>query len=298
MLSLNYHHLFYFWTVAREGTIARAAALLRLTEPTVGSQIHALEAALGEKLFEREGRALVLTEIGKVAYRYATEIFTLGRELQAALVGAEVATTMRLRVGLVDVVPRLIAYRLLEPALLSLEPVQLVCRNDTSDRLLVGLLTHELDAVISDAPLHSGTSVKMENRLLGECGTTIFGSKELVTRYRRGFPRSLDKAPFLLPEEGTTLRRSLEAWFDTAGIVPWVRGHFGDSALLKAFGRSGVGLFAAPTAIEREVRRDYAVGVVGRVESIRERFFIVSTRRKVPHPVVATITHSARRGLF
>jgi len=298
MSWLNYHHLLYFWTVAREGTIARAAVQLRLTEPTVGAQIHALEDSLGEKLFEREGRSLVLTELGRVAYRYATDIFTLGREFQAAVSGATSGTTTRLLVGVVDMVPRLIAFRLLEPALLALEPVEIICHNDSPERLLVKLVTHDVDVVISDAPLDSGAKVKTYNRLLGECGVTIFGSEQFARRYRRGFPKSLDKAPFLLPSEGTPLRRSMQAWFEAAGIRPWVRGEFSDSALLKSFGGAGVGLFAAPSAIEREVKREYRVRVVGRVDSLRERFFVISAHRKVPHPAVATITHSARTRLF
>ena len=298
MTSLNYHHLFYFWTVAREGSIARAARLLRLSEPTIGAQVHALEDALGEKLFERRGRLLELTETGQVTYRYATDIFTLGRELQAAVKGSTEGTRLHLRVGIADIVPRLVAFRLLEPAFLGLEPVEISCRNDSPSRLSRSLAKHDLDVVISDAPPDSSGKVPTQDRLLGESGLTIFGTETLENRLRRGFPGSLDKAPFLLPPSGTRLRRALDAWFAETKITPWVRAELTDNALLETFGRAGIGAFAAPTAIEREVGEEYRVRVIGRIESVRQRFFAISAQRKVAHPVVATIMHSARTGLF
>jgi LysR family transcriptional regulator, transcriptional activator of nhaA len=298
MAWLNYHHLFYFWTVAREGTIARAAIELRLTEPTVGEQLRELERSIGEKLFVREGRKLVLTEMGRVAYSYANDIFMLGREFQAAMSGAKVGKSARLLVGVADVVPRLIAFRLLEPAVRSPDPVTIVCQNEPSERLLARLAAHELDVVISDAPPAPGAKLKTTNRLLGECGVTIFGAEPLWAKYRRGFPTSLDGAPFLLPMAGATLRRSVDDWLDAIGVRPSVRGEFSDSALLKAFGGAGIGVFAAPSAIERDIKHEYRVRVIGRVDSLRERFFVISANRRVQHPAVTLISNSARTRLF
>ncbi len=295
---LNYHHFFYFWTVAREGSIARAAALLRLTEPTVSAQVHELEQALGERLFRREGRGLVLTDAGRLAQRYANHIFTLGQEFQAAIQGAGISKSARFTVGIADVVPRLIAFRLLEPALRGPRPFILSCQTDSPEGLLVKLVTHQVDAVITDAPLDARGTTTTHNRLLGESSITVFGSEQLATKLRRQFPKSLDKAPFLLPAESTAMRRSLETWFTMTGVRPEIRGEFTDSTLLKTFGRAGVGLFVAPTAIEREMRREYHVRVVGRVPVIRARFYVVSASRKAEHPAVAAITQSARDHLF
>lgn len=298
MAWLNYHHLYYFWLVVREGTIAGAAKVLRLSEPTVSAQVHELERTLEVKLFERDGRHLVVTAAGRLAYRYANEIFLLGREFQAAIGGTAVGKAARLVVGVADQVPRLIVFRLLEPALQADVRFNLVCQTETPEQLLAKLVNHEIDVVISDAPLEGPGKVRTHSHLLGECGVTVFGSDELAAKYRRGFPHSLNGAPFLLPAENSALRRSLERWFDGLGVEPRIRGEFTDSTLLKTFGRASVGLFAAPSAIEREVRREYRVRVVGRVEAVRERFFVVSAKRKTRHHGVAAISHSARTGLF
>lgn len=295
---LNYHHLYYFWTVAREGSVAKAARVLQLTEPTVSKQLHSLEEFLGEPLLRREGRGLVLTDAGRLAQRYANDIFTLGQEFQAALEGVGAGKAARLVVGIADVVPRLIAFRLLEPALRAPKPFVVSCQSDSPDGLLVKLLTHRVDAVITDAPFVAPGAERLHNRLLGECGVTIFGSADLANALRRGFPKSLMGAPFLLPAEGTATRSALETWFATTGVRPDVRGEFTDSALLKTFGRAGVGVFAAPAAIEAEVVREFRVRAIGRVDAIRERFYVVSASRKSEHPAVAAICHSATHRLF
>lgn len=295
---LNYHHFFYFWTVAREGSIARAAKVLRLTEPTVSAQLHELESSLGEPLFSRQGRGLVLTDAGRIAQRYANHIFTLGQEFQAAMRGVAVRKVARFNVGITDAIPRLISFRLLEPALKAPARFLVSSQVDTPDGLLAKLVAHEIDAAIADAPFESRGTTETHNRLLGESGVTVFGSDELTRALRRKFPRSLSGAPFLLPAEGSTTRRSLDRWFVMHGIRPDVRGEFTDSALLKTFGRAGIGAFAGPTAIEREIQREYRVRVIGRVEAIRERFYVVSASRKTEHPAVAAISRSARQRLF
>jgi LysR family transcriptional activator of nhaA len=295
---LNYHHLLYFWVVAKEGSIARATKELRLAQPTISGQIHRLEEVLEEKLFARRGRNLELTEIGRVVFRYAEEIFALGRELQDTLKGAPVGRPLTLLVGVADVVPKLIARRLLEPALKISEPVRLVCREDKPDRLLAELAVHELDIVLADAPVSPSLRVRAFNHLLGECDVVFLATPRLAAAHRRGFPRSLNGAPLLLPTENTALRRSLDQWFTTHGIRPRVVGEFEDSALLKEFGQTGLGIFPAPSVIVDEVRGQYRVRLVGRLEEVRERFYAISVERKLKHPAVVAISQEARERTF
>lgn len=297
MESLNYHHLRYFWAVAREGGVTRASRMLNITQPTVSAQLRELEQALGEKLFEKRGRVLQLTEVGTVVYRYADEIFSLGREMVDTVKGRPTGRPPRLRVGIDNVVPKLVAYRLLEPAL-QLEPFQVVCTEDKPERLLGELAQHLLDVVLTDTAVGPGLNLRVYNHLLGESPVIVFGAPGLARRYRAGFPRSLDGAPLLLPTEGTALRRSLEAWFDAERIRPRVAGEFEDSALLKVFGEAGRGLFAAATATEAAVRRQYHVESLGTLERVRERFYAISVERRLRHPAVVAISDAARESLF
>ena len=295
---LNYHHLLYFWVVAREGSVTRAAAELRLAQPTVSTQLRALEHVLGEELFARSGRRLMLTDVGRMVFRYADEIFGLGRELLDTVKGRPTGQPMRLTVGIADAVPKLIAYRLLQPALAVPQEVRIVCREDKPDRLLAELAVHGLDLVLSDAPIGPSTKIRAFNHLLGECGITFFATATLARTCRRGFPRSLDGAPFLLPTDNTALRRSLDDWFESEGVRPRVVSEFEDSALLMAFGQAGMGLFAAPSAIEREVRSQYGVVTVGRLEALSERFYAISGERRLKHPAVVAISETARQRVF
>lgn len=295
---LNYHHLRYFWTVAREGSILRACEKLLVSQPTVSTQIRLLERSLGEKLFTRVGRNLVLTEAGRTVYRYADEIFALGQEISDALRGKSPRYGLKLVVGVTDVLSKLIAYRLLEPALHLPEPVHFVCREGKAEDLLADLAVHRLDLVLSDTPVTPTIHVRAFNHLLGECGISIFGTAALAKRYRRDFPRSLDGAPMLLPTENTTLRQVMEQWFQAAAIRPAAVAEFEDSALLKVFGEAGLGLFPAPAVIEREVQRQYGVRIAGRIESARTQFYAISTERKLRHPAVRAISEAAKGRLF
>lgn len=295
---LNYHHLLYFWTVAKEGSIARAGEKLRLAQPTISGQLRQLEEALGEKLFTKQGRGLVLTEVGQVVFGYADEIFGLGRELQDVLKGRPRGRPLRLVVGISDLVPKLLAYRVLQPVLAMAEPVQIVCDEDTPDRLLADLAEHAVDVVLSDSPVPPGVAVKAYNHLLGTTSVTVFGAPRLAVRYRKDFPASLDGAPFLLPMEGTSLRRSLEQWFEQEGIRPKLVGEFKDAALMKTFGQAGAGLFVSHTAIEEEIRDLYRVAPIGRIDSILERFYAISVERRLKHPAVLAISEAARERLF
>jgi LysR family transcriptional activator of nhaA len=296
---LNYHHLLYFYTVAREGSVVRAARILRLAQPTVSGQLRVLEEALGERLFERRGRGLVLTEVGNLVYRYADEIFSLGRELQDSLKGRPVrGRPLQLRVGIADVLPKLITHRLLEPALSMADDVRLVCREDEPAALMGALATHDLDLVIADAPSGPEVSAKVFNHLLGETTVTVFGAASLAARHGRAFPAGLDGAPFLLPEGSTVLRRALDQWFDARGVRPRVVAEIDDSALVKVFGQSGHGLFVAATVIGDEVRRQYDVVALGEIGDVRERFYAISVERRIKNPAVKLITERARADLF
>lgn len=296
---LNYHHLLYFWTVARAGSIARACRQLRLAQPTISGQIRALENTLGEKLFVRAGRGLALTEVGQLVYRYADEIFSLGRELTDVLKGRpSPGRPARFLVGISDALPKLIAYRVLAPALAMPETVRVVCHEARPDRLLAELSSHTLDLVLTDAPLRPAARVRAFNHLLGSCGVTLFAAPPLAARCRRNFPASLDGVPFLLPLETSTLRGSLEHWFDAQGIRPRIAGEFQDTALMETFGQAGIGVFAAPTAIEKEVRRHYRVSPIGRIDGIVERFYAISVERRLKHPAVLAISETARTELF
>ena len=298
MAWLNYHHLLYFHTVAREGSVARAATVLHLTQPTVSTQVRLLEQSLGERLFERRGRGLALTEAGRLAFHYAEEIFALGREFQDVLSGRPTGRPARLAVGITDAVPKLVAFRLLDPVRRMPSPPSIVCRDDAPDRLLAALAAHELDLVIADMPPGPATPVRVYAHALGDSGVTVFGTPELAAAHRRRFPQSLDGAPFLLPTEHAAMRRQLDQWFERHDVRPAVQGQFADSALLKTFGQAGVGLFAAPTAIEAEVRRQYGVRVVGRIADVRETFYAITAERRVKHPAVVRLTEAAHARLF
>lgn len=291
---VNYHHLRYFWVVAREGGLVQAGKVLRLSHPTLSAQIHALEDQLGEKLFTKVGRKLALTEVGQVAFRYADEIFTLGREMVDTVKGRSTGHPIRLDVGVVDVVPKLAVRRLLQPALSLPQPVKLVCYEDAYDRLLADLALHALDVVIADAPVPSGSSVRAFNHVLGETSVSFFGARPLANQLKKGFPQSLNGAPMLLPLESSTLRRALNQFFDRRGIRPHVVAEFEDSALLKVFGADGAGIFAGPRAVEADIRRQYGVQVIGRTEEIREQFYVVSVERRVKHPAVVHLVEHAR----
>lgn len=295
---LNYHHLLYFWTVVREGSISKAAAHLRLAQPTVSAQVRQFEHALGETLLERRGRQVAVTDIGRLVFRYAEEIFGLGRELQQTLKGRPTGRAPRLRVGVANAVPKLIVYRLLRPAIEGEPPTHVMCHEGQPESLVAQLATHTLDVVISDMPAPASANVKVYSHLLGESGTSFFAAPTLARRLKRGFPRSLDATPILLPMPATELRRALEQWFESLAITPATAGEFEDSALLKAFGESGRAVFPAPTAIAAEVCRHYGVTIIGSTSAVRERYYALSAERRVTHPAVMALSTAARVDVF
>jgi LysR family transcriptional activator of nhaA len=298
MAPINFHHLHLFRTVARAGTLARAAAELQLTEPTVSTQIKALEQQFGQALFSRSTRRLQLTDAGQTALRYADDIFSLSDELTRAMAGEAGDRPKRLLVGVADVVPKMIAYRLIEPALRLGDGMTVSCTDDTPERLMAALSVHALDLLITDAPITASANVRAFNHLLGESGTTVFGTADLALRFAAGFPSSLHGAPFLLPLHASTLRRGLDAWFQQQDVRPSITGEYAVSALMKVFGQNGHGLFTAPTVLEREVCQQHAVQVVGRLPEITQHFYAISAERRMEHPAVTAIARAARTRLF
>lgn len=295
---LNLHHLLYFRAVAREGGVVKAAERLHVSPPTVSAQIKQLEEQMGDALFLRTGRRLVLTDLGRTVLHYADGVFDLAEELRGVIRSGHDVLSSRLTVGLSMAVPKLIAHRLLEPALSLEQPVELVCVEDKPEVLLAGLATHAIDLVLSDAPRGAEVAVRAFDHKLGECGVTFFASAPLARKLRKGFPQSLDGAPMLMPTPHAALRTALEHWFQDLEIRPRAVASFDDSALLKVFGSTGTGAFAAPSVIEQEVTRQYGVRPIGRVQAVRERFYAVSIERRLSHPAVVAISRGAREGLF
>lgn len=297
MRHLNYNHLLYFWTVAREGSIARAAQVLHLTPQTVSGQLKLLENTIGEPLFQRVGRGLVITDTGKLVQQYADEIFTLGGELTHRVKSKQPGAPVAFHVGIVNSIPKLIAYRILEPALKLNDQVRIICHENDLEKLLADLAVHRLDLVLSDRPIPAGLNVRAFNHELGSSGVGLFASADLAERYGPGFPGSLNGAPLLLPSHETMLRRAIDDWLERNGISPHVVAEFDDTALLKAFGESGVGIFPGSMAIAEDVEGRYKTPMLGPVRGVEERFFAISPERKIRHPAVITITESARLSL-
>jgi LysR family transcriptional activator of nhaA len=296
---LNYHHLQYFWMVAREGSIARASKELRLAPPTISGQIHRLEEVLGEKLLEHTGRRLVLTDAGRVAFGYADEIFNLGKEFLDSVKGRAPGRPIRLVVGLSDVLPTSIVHRMLEPAFALEKRVRIVCREARSTEAFLGdLALQAVDVVLSDTPAAPNAGLRVFNHLLGECGTAFFAASASAKTLRRRFPRSLDGIPFVLPGNNAALRRTLEQWFDDEQIRPTIVAEVEDQSLVKALGEAGIGVFAIPDVIEKQTRGRYQVSLVGRAAQLRQRFYAISVERKIKHPAVVAICDASREKIF
>ncbi len=296
MQRINYQHLFYFWHVVTEGSVTAACEKLHLAQPTISGQLAVFEQAIGEKLFYKQGRKLQLTDTGRIVFYYAEEIFSLGRELGNTLKGLPTGRALRLSIGIADALPKLVVYRLMQPVFNLPEPVQVFCYEDKVDRLLTDVSLQTIDLVLSDTPLTSHGNVF--NHLLGESSVSVFASAELSAIYQPKFPHSLNGAPFLLPTSNVALRRSLDQWFEAESIRPKIQAEIEDSALIKTFGKGGVGLFVAPTTVEAEIKRQYVVEVVGRIAEVKERFYAITVRRQLKHPAVTAILENARDNIF
>ncbi len=295
---VNYKHLHYFWAVAREGGVARASERLHLTPQTISGQLSLLEEHLGVDLFNRVGRNLELTETGRLVLSYADEIFSLGGELEEVIHQLPADRPQLFRVGVVDVLPKSIAHRILGPALQMPEPVHMVCREASLDMLLAELTVHRLDLVLADRPIPSTVSTRGFSHKLGECAVSFFATKKLKRKLSGDFPACLDTAPLLLPSKGTQLRSGIDQWLDKHRLHPRIVAEFDDSALMKAFGQEGLGIFLAPEAISEEVERKYEVLKIGQTDEVKEQFYAISVERRVTHPVVSTVMEVAREKLF
>ncbi|HSI96125.1 MAG: transcriptional activator NhaR [Methylophilaceae bacterium] len=295
---MNYKHLYYFWTVAKAGSIARASEQLHLTPQTISGQLSLFESVLGETLFDRSRRRFALTDAGRTVLGYAEEIFSLGKELEEVLHHRPGGRPLQFRVGVSDAVPKALAYKLIEPALRATENSRIVCREGKVAGLMAELAIHQLDIVIADSPMPPRIDVKAFNHLLGECGLTFFATSALAAHYAGAFPQRLDGAPLLLPGDDVAVRPKLIRWFDQNRIRPRIAGEFDDSALMAAFGQAGAGIFSAPSAIAEQIREQYGVVKIGATDEITEGFYAISVERRLSHPAVIAISEAARQELF
>lgn len=295
---LNYHHLYYFWSVARDGSIAKASKTLRLAPPTVSEQIRSLEQSLGVKLFEKKGRSLVLTEAGRLAYEYAEDIFARGQELTDVLSGRTPQRINSFTIGIADAVPKSIAYRLLLPALKLPDPIRLICLEGAPDKLIAQLAVQEIDLVLSDTPLDPSLRIKAYTHLLGQSGISFLAHPKLVKKNNAAFPACLDGIPFLMPADNSDMRRKLEHWLDVQQVRPLVVGEFEDGALAAVFSEAAVGVIATPTATEKQMKEKYGLRVLGRTSDIAASFYTISLDRRLRHPAVIAISDCAHHAIF
>ncbi|MBA1200541.1 transcriptional activator NhaR [Pseudomonas capeferrum] len=295
---LNYRQLHYFWVVAKTGSIVRASEQLNLTPQTISGQISLFEQTYGIELFQRVGRQLELTESGRQTLAYAEQMFQIGSELEAMLRARPEEQQILFRVGVADVVPKSIVYRLLAPTMEVDNVMRLSCREDKLERLLADLAIQRLDLVISDSPMPSHLDIKGYSQKLGECGLSFFATPALARRHDRPFPACLHDAPMLIPGQETVVRSRLLRWLAEQQVQPRIIGEFDDSALMQAFGQSGSGIFVAPSVIADEVCRQYGVRLIGQTEAVNESFYAISVERKVKHPGIVAITEGARKELF
>lgn len=298
MSSLNYKHLRYFWMVARTGSIAKAAGQLHLTPQSISGQLSEFAATLGVDLFRKTGRSLELTDMGRRILSYAEEIFSTGDELMDVVRDKTLSATIAFRVGCADSVSKLIACRLVEPALHLTEPVRLICREGRLNSLVAELAVHRLDLIIADRPMPSHLSVRGHSHLLGQSGMTVFATAALAARLDLQFPQCLDGAAMLLPGEDFAIHQRLLRWLEDAAVHPRIVGEFDDSAMMKAFGQSGAGVFFAPTVIAQQVCDQYRVVQLGRIDDLVEQVYAITTERRLKHPATVAISRLARDGLF
>jgi LysR family transcriptional regulator, transcriptional activator of nhaA len=296
---LNYHHLLYFWTVVRTGGVTKASEELRLAPPTVSAQLRSLEQQLGEKLLVRSGRKVVTTEVGRIVYRYAEEVFSLGQELLDTIKDRPTGLPLRLTIGIADVLPKEISHALIEPALHLSERVRIICREDNQEHLLAQLSIQELDVVLTDTPIGPPAKIRGYNHLLGDCPTTFFISRRCkYSPKTRQFPELLNGAPMLLPADNTTSRRELDHWLIEQRIRPSIVGEFEDFALMRRFAETGAGIIAAPSVLEKSFNSRNGYRVLGREAKIRNRFYAISVERRINNPAVVAICETARHTIF
>ena len=294
MEFLNYHHLRYFWAVAREGGLRKAAEKLHVSQPTISAQIAALENVLGEKLFWRTGRRLALTDIGQEVLSYAEEIFLLGQDLLSSIKQRPTLHPVRVHLGVADALPKLVAYRILEPIFRLPQPVQISCWETKVSDMLTELAAHRLDLVLADQPASSGVPANVFNHFLGECGIVFCAEPHLAAKLQRGFPRSLNGAPALLPMSDSGLRRSLEKWFHATGVRPRLVGELEDPAFVNILALHQLGFMVVPTLVAKESMARFGFRAIGRTEECRQQFYAITAERKRTHPAIHAIISRAK----
>lgn len=298
MEFLNYHHLRYFWMVAKEGGLRKAADKLHVSQPTISAQIQALEGVLGAKLFHRTGRNLVLTETGQHTLVYAEEIFFTGQDLLDSVKQRPTSRPLRVRLGVADALPKLITYRMIEPIFRLPQPVQVSCWETKVSDMLGELTAYRLDVVLADEPASSGVTANVFNHFLGECGVTFCAEPRLAAKLRRGFPKSLNGAPALLPMSNSGLRRSLEKWFHAVGVRPRLVGEIEDPAFVNILALHSLGFMSVPTLVAKEIVTRFGFRAIGRTDECQQQFYAITAERKLTHPAVVAITSQARGRLF
>lgn len=298
MRWLNYQHLFYFWNVARLGSVTEASQRLRLAQPTISAQLKAFEEVLGEKLFARQGRSLKLTDTGQIAYRYAEQIFSLGQEFLDVLDGKSEGNTKEFKIGIADVVPKSLAYRLIESALAPKSGVVVSCLEDKTERLLADLAIGEIDLVVADRPIPPNVKVKAFNHFVGECGVSFLACTTLAKQFKKGFPQSLNRAPLLIPTAESAVRQELDQWFDKIGVSPTVVATFQDRALMKIAAREGQGIIPIPTVVREEVARELHLDFVGRTDEVKEKLYLISIERRLKSPILIRICSEGQKKIF
>jgi len=292
---LNYQHLLYFWAVVRTGSLTRACEELSLAAPTISAQLRTFEERLGEKLLVKSGRTLVPTEVGRLVYSYANQIFGLGQELLEALEQRPSSRPMKVLIGIDDVLPKEIAYKIVQPGLQLKQPVRVICREGSLERLVADLAIHEVDVVLSDSPITPSLNVRAYSHSLGSCNVYWMATPTLAKTLRRDFPKSLDGVPVLLPTDDTAIRRALDQWFDRQGVRPLLLGEFEDYAMLREFAREGHGFAPVPSVLETSFRRQHGFVRIGLAKGVKSEFYAISAERKIKHPAVAAMTDNARQ---
>ncbi len=298
MATLNFKHLRYYWMVAKTGSIAKAAEQLHLTAHAVSGQINEFEQTLGVELFRKVGRNIELTDAGRRILNYADTIFNTGDQLLDELREQITSRRRTLRIGIADAVPKVVAYRLIEPALKIDQAIRINCREGRLDLLLGELALHKLDVIIADRPMSPGSNVRAYNHLLGECGLTVFATSSLARQHKGQFPQKLDQAPFLIPGEDVAIQARLLRWFEEHQLRPTIVGEFDDGALMKAFGSAGAGFFVAPTAMQRDICLQHSVVAVGDIPTVIEQIYVITTERRLSDPAIIAMSQTAKNDIF
>ena len=295
---INYQHLYYFWATVHYGGVTKASIKLKLAQPTISAQLKTFEDTFGEKLFQKDGRNLKLTEAGKIAHKYADRIFSIGQELIDVLDGRTSHQHKEFKIGISDVVPKTMAYRLIKPAIKEQNNTTIVCLEDKTERLLAELAIGDLDLVIADRPISHNSNIKAFNHFMGDSSISFLCTANFKKLYQKNFPLSLDNAPMLIPTLESTLRQELEKWFRVKNIKPNILGSFQDSALMKIAASDKKGIIPVPTVVASEIMKEYGLINLGTVKEVKESLYLISLDRRLKHPIILDICSEGQKNLF